>query len=660
MVKASFFLMRLLLFIFIILMSGMLSTAFAGPVKADNGLIYCSERDITHMNPQRYNVSSMASSISFAVYDRLMTLDPKTKAIKNSIGSLERIYNNDTVYIFNIQEGIRFHSNSYFTPTRELNAYDVAFSFDRIINPNNPFYRPIDDFPYIAHLDIVKNLVSVKAISDHQVEFTVNQPTNLLLPFLATDNSVILSEEYAEKILEKHLPIDTLDHYAIGSGPYHQTDFVRGRYAKLSLFLSYHDKLPKIQKLVLTNSYKANKLLYKLFTEECHIISNPTAVQKRILRRKPQDFNIVQKHTINATFIIYNTRKPYLNTGALRRTLSSMFDLQELNTTVFFDQGHYIVDLFGDTSSDILHQNMQKELQNEKSQPITSTDLSEITEKDEEEKPDNRSFKPGERIIGNTVHGYINNQFNEAIPEYAIPMAELQDGLDPELMPHDLTAQEYKEAYQILRRQPIEITIFQSNVIANTAHSKIAQFLKSNFEKNGIRTTIKNYRNTRGINNLKRGNFDMAIVNVFSDSTSLIFPLISCKKDFIKQRNNSLNSNLNYFENYTGWCNEKLDNMHESLSFLDRNDSDAVQLRKFIKNILVNEMPIYPLVYNINQFVSLEYVKGLESTPSGGVSFINAYLEKPAKKKKRKQVQNYQGTPLTEETTQKTDGEVQK
>ena len=328
--------------------------------------------------------------------------------------------------------------------------------------------------------------------------------------------------------------------------------------------------------------------------------------------------------------------------------------------TVFFDQGHYIVDLFGDTSSDILHQNMQKELQNEKSQPITSTDLSEITEKDEEEKPDNRSFKPGERIIGNTVHGYINNQFNEAIPEYAIPMAELQDGLDPELMPHDLTAQEYKEAYQILRRQPIEITIFQSNVIANTAHSKIAQFLKSNFEKNGIRTTIKNYRNTRGINNLKRGNFDMAIVNVFSDSTSLIFPLISCKKDFIKQRNNSLNSNLNYFENYTGWCNEKLDNMHESLSFLDRNDSDAVQLRKFIKNILVNEMPIYPLVYNINQFVSLEYVKGLESTPSGGVSFINAYLEKPAKKKKRKQVQNYQGTPLTEETTQKTDGEVQK
>ena len=248
MVKASFFLMRLLLFIFIILMSGMLSTAFAGPVKADNGLIYCSERDITHMNPQRYNVSSMASSISFAVYDRLMTLDPKTKAIKNSIGSLERIYNNDTVYIFNIQEGIRFHSNSYFTPTRELNAYDVAFSFDRIINPNNPFYRPIDDFPYIAHLDIVKNLVSVKAISDHQVEFTVNQPTNLLLPFLATDNSVILSEEYAEKILEKHLPIDTLDHYAIGSGPYHQTDFVRGRYAKLSLFLSYHDKLPKIQK----------------------------------------------------------------------------------------------------------------------------------------------------------------------------------------------------------------------------------------------------------------------------------------------------------------------------------------------------------------------------------------------------------------------------
>lgn len=606
----SFIILPLMIMLGIILLTGPQASADAGMTQ--DSLIYCSEKNISHMNPQRHPISSMASSISFAVYDRLLSIDPQTKSTRSSIGTLEKIYQNDTVYVFNIAKDISFQSNQFFTPTRKLNAEDVAFSFDRMINKDNPFYRPIEDFPYISHMDIVNNLISVKAVGPYKVEFKVKQPTNLLQPFLATDNSVILSKEYADTIIKKNLPIDTIDHYAIGSGPYQLNTFVRGRYAKLKKFYDYHGPKPQVQNLILTNSYRANKLLYKLFTGECHIISNPTASQMSFLQKVPEDFNILQKNTINGTFIIYNTKKPYLSTGALRRTLSSMFSLEELNSTVFFDQGHYIVELFDEKPANFL------KIQNNSHSPATGSSSIDDVEKE----------LLGENVSKPLVHERSDkfvNQFNEDIPEYAIPKKEIPEP-GYELFAHVLTRDEYLEAYETLKQQEIEITIFQSNVISNTAHSKIAQFLKSNFEKKGIKVRIKTYRTNQGQNRLKKGLFDIAIVNVYSDSESLIYQMISCRKN--NRRRSSLNSNISYTGNYTGWCNDTLENMYEDLSYLDKNDPDAIRLQKYIMNILVNEMPVYPLIYNINLFVAMEYIKGLEPTPYGGVSFINAYIEK--------------------------------
>ncbi len=40
---------------------------------------------------------------------------------------------------FKLREGVQFHSNDQFTPTRDLNADDVIFSFDRQGNPENPY-----------------------------------------------------------------------------------------------------------------------------------------------------------------------------------------------------------------------------------------------------------------------------------------------------------------------------------------------------------------------------------------------------------------------------------------------------------------------------------------------------------------------------------------
>ena len=67
----------------VLLFSSVFSSAQANTQK---GLIYCSESDIYSMNPQRYALSTTASTISYAVYDRLLTMNPDTKDVGPGIG----------------------------------------------------------------------------------------------------------------------------------------------------------------------------------------------------------------------------------------------------------------------------------------------------------------------------------------------------------------------------------------------------------------------------------------------------------------------------------------------------------------------------------------------------------------------------------------------
>jgi peptide/nickel transport system substrate-binding protein len=42
-------------------------------------------------------------------------------------------------YTFKLRKGVKFHSNAKFTPTRDFNADDVLFTFQRMADPNHPF-----------------------------------------------------------------------------------------------------------------------------------------------------------------------------------------------------------------------------------------------------------------------------------------------------------------------------------------------------------------------------------------------------------------------------------------------------------------------------------------------------------------------------------------
>lgn len=44
-------------------------------------------------------------------------------------------------YTFHLRQGVKWQDNKDFKPTRDLNADDVVFSFDRQKNAQNPYHK---------------------------------------------------------------------------------------------------------------------------------------------------------------------------------------------------------------------------------------------------------------------------------------------------------------------------------------------------------------------------------------------------------------------------------------------------------------------------------------------------------------------------------------
>ena len=112
-----------------------------------------------------------------------------------------------TTYVFNIRRGVKWHDGN------ELDAHDVAFSFNYYQE-----YAPVFTSDRISNKDY---LLSIKALSDYQVEFVTAGP-----------DATFMNEVGMMRIIPEHIwkdvdnPHEFVDEEAtIGCGPYMLTDY---------------------------------------------------------------------------------------------------------------------------------------------------------------------------------------------------------------------------------------------------------------------------------------------------------------------------------------------------------------------------------------------------------------------------------------------------
>lgn len=616
---------------------GFLSSTFLSFAYAEstNGLIFCSEAGLTSLNPQRSPVSNMTSTLSYAVYDRLLTMNPDTKAIIPAVGALAYTENKGLTRVYRLKRNIHFQSNNIFVPTRTMNAEDVAFSFNRMIDPNSPFYRPKQYFPYLSAHESGSFIEKVEPRGTYLVAFKLHKPQPNFDNFLAHDNSVILSREYADTILKKQLPPETIDYKPIGTGPFQAQKFVRDSFVRLTSFNDYHLKKPQLDILVLRHSTHINKRFSQLFTGECQVMSNPSPSQISLILEHHKEISLEKRSSLFGTFLIFNTRQDYLNSPEKRRAIASLINLSDLNKSVYFGYGEFRAPI-EQTAPKTKDQNNARQLSttNFTTSEVASAELYSPTQKfeatnnkgsseQEQALPDpssphsSKKDKIPQGIAGLTSQNGTNPQYGEDAAagdiinpyyNYAPIFLRQDSAITPGLT----------QALNELQKEELRIIILERDALGDATLTKTAQFIKSALEKQHIQANIKSLSYQNGLSYLARGRFDLAIINVFSDNGNIIVPLSKCPSGRVSTRGG-------LHQNFTGWCHQEFDQL-AAISASTRNPTVLATNTRKMRDILSVEMPLLPLIYSFNTFISINKVKQLKQTPFGGLIFSDVTL----------------------------------
>ena len=165
-------------------------------------LVYCSEGSPENFNPQ-INTTGTSFDASGPIYDHLIEFTKGTTKTEPGLAESWDISDDGTVYTFHLRKGVKWHSNDKFTPTREFNADDVLFTFNRMWKEDSPYHKVSGgSYDYFGDMGFPTLLKAIDKVDDHTVKFTLTKPEAPFLADLAMEFSSILSAEYADAMMK--------------------------------------------------------------------------------------------------------------------------------------------------------------------------------------------------------------------------------------------------------------------------------------------------------------------------------------------------------------------------------------------------------------------------------------------------------------------------
>ena len=150
------------------LAAGASTAAFAAKT-----LVYCSEGSPEGFNPQFFTTGTTADASSVPIYNRLVEFEIGTTNIVPGLAESWTAAPDGLSYTFKLRKGVKFHSNAKFTPTRDFNADDVLFSYNRMADPNHPFAKvtPGQTYSYFEDMGLKDIVEKVEKVDPMTVRF---------------------------------------------------------------------------------------------------------------------------------------------------------------------------------------------------------------------------------------------------------------------------------------------------------------------------------------------------------------------------------------------------------------------------------------------------------------------------------------------------------
>ena len=337
--------------------------------RSQNGLIFCVNSNVSILDPQSSEVNVTSATIAKNVFNRLVSYNQEKNQFKSEIATSWSISENRLVYTFRLSPKVTFHTTPWFTPTRSLNADDVVFSFQRLMNYSSKksqnragageqtavidseeqaFIDEIQHINYKYLLQLRKIVRKIKKIDDYTVSFILADSSANFLAILAAPNSVILSREYFESLSDNPRREEIFSNSIVGTGPYQLVSHKYNDYIKLKKNPHYWQdpEKPLLSRLIIDITPNQAKRMNKILTDECQIASQPSKTVMALHERLQKNYSYIESQNTESTVFYLNTSKAPLKNVELRRALAFAFNRDLYRKIIYGESGEPANSLF--------------------------------------------------------------------------------------------------------------------------------------------------------------------------------------------------------------------------------------------------------------------------------------------------------------------------
>ncbi|UNM94987.1 ABC transporter substrate-binding protein [Ignatzschineria rhizosphaerae] len=311
-----------------------LLTSLAFSTSYASTLVYCSEASPDTFNPQLSSSGTAFDASAIPIFNRLTQFKVGTTEYEPSLAESWEISEDSTEFTFHLRKGVKFHSNRDFKPTRDFNADDVLFSFERQMNADHPYHNVSNrQFIYFNSMGFNDLIESIEKLDDYTVKITLTRPESPFLANIAMAFMSILSAEYGEVLLSKGTP-ELLDLNPIGTGPFELRAYEQDSRILYTKFKDYFGTPASIDRLIFSITPDAAVRYAKLQKGECQAMPYPNLADLERMKNNP-DIKVESSTGLNIGYLAFNTTKKPLDKPEVRKALSIAVNKSHIIDAIF-------------------------------------------------------------------------------------------------------------------------------------------------------------------------------------------------------------------------------------------------------------------------------------------------------------------------------------
>jgi dipeptide transport system substrate-binding protein len=314
-----------------------LTIGASGQAFAAKTLVYCSEGSPENFNPQ-INITGTSFDAARPVYNQLVEFAPGTTQVRPGLAESWTVSADGTVYEFKLRRGVKFHSSKSFTPTRDFNADDVLFSFNRMWKADHPYHGISGGaYDYFNDMSMPDALKSIDKVDDYTVRFVLTGPNAPFIANMAMDFATILSAEYGDAMLKAGTP-EKLDQEPIGTGAFTFVQYQKDSIIRFKAFDGYWAGKVKLDQLVFSITPDAATRWAKMKAGECQVMPLASPQDLEAMKATP-GITLLSQEGLNVGYLAYNTQKPPFDNKLVRQALNMAIDKASIIKAVYGASG---------------------------------------------------------------------------------------------------------------------------------------------------------------------------------------------------------------------------------------------------------------------------------------------------------------------------------